>query len=66
MTVREVLKWIGIGGEGTTKKNRTEEIDRICTVEKGRRALRKFQQHKGLGTDGFDGYLKRRQSKLSF
>eukprot|EP00965_Chrysotila_dentata_P103947 3432277-Pleurochrysis_carterae.AAC.1 len=34
-----------------------EEIDRICTKEKGRSALRKFQQHKGLGSDGFDGFL---------
>eukprot|EP00965_Chrysotila_dentata_P052459 1740456-Pleurochrysis_carterae.AAC.1 len=34
-----------------------EEIDRICTKEKGMSALRKFQQHKGLGSDGFDGFL---------
>eukprot|EP00965_Chrysotila_dentata_P129715 4288442-Pleurochrysis_carterae.AAC.1 len=39
------------------KKNRTEEIGRICPREKGDRALEKFRQHKGLGTDGFDGYL---------
>eukprot|EP00965_Chrysotila_dentata_P046727 1551600-Pleurochrysis_carterae.AAC.1 len=45
-----------IGGE-EIDKNRSEEIDRICTEEKGKAALRRFQQHKGLGSDGFDGYL---------
>eukprot|EP00965_Chrysotila_dentata_P132581 4384129-Pleurochrysis_carterae.AAC.1 len=37
--------------------DRTKEIDRICTKEKGKMALRKFQQHKELGSDGFDGFL---------
>eukprot|EP00965_Chrysotila_dentata_P147140 4858624-Pleurochrysis_carterae.AAC.1 len=46
-TVREMLHWSGIGGEAI-KKDRTEEIDRICTKEKGKSALRKFRQHKGL------------------
>eukprot|EP00965_Chrysotila_dentata_P079187 2611184-Pleurochrysis_carterae.AAC.1 len=41
-TVREMLQWLGIG---------------ICTNENGKVALRKFQQHKGLGSDEFDGYL---------
>eukprot|EP00965_Chrysotila_dentata_P159532 5270240-Pleurochrysis_carterae.AAC.1 len=35
----------------------TEEINRVCTSEKGKTALRRFQQNKGLGTDGFDGFL---------
>eukprot|EP00965_Chrysotila_dentata_P161299 5326548-Pleurochrysis_carterae.AAC.1 len=26
-------------------------------MENGRRAIEKFQQHKGLGSDGFDGFL---------
>eukprot|EP00965_Chrysotila_dentata_P069534 2296837-Pleurochrysis_carterae.AAC.1 len=38
-------------------KDRSEEIDRICTEEKGRAALWRFQQHKGFGSDGFDGFL---------
>eukprot|EP00965_Chrysotila_dentata_P108754 3592909-Pleurochrysis_carterae.AAC.2 len=41
------------------EKNRTEEIERICTKEKGKLALRRFQQHKVLGSDGFDGFLTR-------
>eukprot|EP00965_Chrysotila_dentata_P085204 2811201-Pleurochrysis_carterae.AAC.1 len=57
-TVREMLQWLGIGGE-TVKKDRREEINEICTKEKGRSALQKFQQHKGLGSDGFDGFLVR-------
>eukprot|EP00965_Chrysotila_dentata_P226326 6195330-Pleurochrysis_carterae.AAC.1 len=56
-TVREVLHWLGIREARTAGRDRTEEIDRICTSEKGRMALRKFQQHKGLGSDGFDGFL---------
>eukprot|EP00965_Chrysotila_dentata_P225765 6194971-Pleurochrysis_carterae.AAC.1 len=56
-TVREVLEWVGIGGGKWTETNRTEEIDRICSKENGMKAMGKFQQHKGLGTDGFDGYL---------
>eukprot|EP00965_Chrysotila_dentata_P110874 3664373-Pleurochrysis_carterae.AAC.1 len=55
-TVKEMLHWLGIGGE-TMKKDRVEEINRICTKDKGSTALRKFQQHKGLGSDGFDGFL---------
>eukprot|EP00965_Chrysotila_dentata_P072294 2389319-Pleurochrysis_carterae.AAC.1 len=55
-TVKEVLHWLGIGGNAI-KKNRMEEINRIYTKEKGESALREFQQHKGLGSDGFDGYL---------
>eukprot|EP00965_Chrysotila_dentata_P161614 5337836-Pleurochrysis_carterae.AAC.1 len=51
-----MLHWLGIGGEAI-RKDRMDEINRICTKEKGRSALRKFQQHKGLGSDGFDGFL---------
>eukprot|EP00965_Chrysotila_dentata_P061472 2035901-Pleurochrysis_carterae.AAC.1 len=58
-TVREVLQWLGIRREEPIEKDRTEKVDRICTKEKGRSALRRFQQHKGLGIDGFDGYLVR-------
>eukprot|EP00965_Chrysotila_dentata_P198793 6179025-Pleurochrysis_carterae.AAC.1 len=57
-TVKEVLKWVGIERGEETEKNRTEEINRICSRENDKKALGKFQQHKaGLGTDGFDGYL---------
>eukprot|EP00965_Chrysotila_dentata_P213544 6187681-Pleurochrysis_carterae.AAC.2 len=56
-TVREILHWLGKGEGGAIKKNRTDEIDRVCTKEKGKLALKRFQQHKGLGSDGFDGYL---------
>eukprot|EP00965_Chrysotila_dentata_P147957 4884016-Pleurochrysis_carterae.AAC.4 len=57
MTVREVLQWAGIGGREEMETNSAKEINRICSRENGRKALGKFQQHKGLGTDGFDGYL---------
>eukprot|EP00965_Chrysotila_dentata_P061475 2035998-Pleurochrysis_carterae.AAC.1 len=50
-TVREMLQWLGIGGEGTAREDRTRVIDKICTTEKGKAALRKFEQHKGLGSD---------------
>eukprot|EP00965_Chrysotila_dentata_P225342 6194694-Pleurochrysis_carterae.AAC.2 len=56
-TVKEVLRWLGLDSNERTKEHRVEEINRICTIEDGRRALEKFQQHKGLGSDGFDGYL---------
>eukprot|EP00965_Chrysotila_dentata_P115642 3821710-Pleurochrysis_carterae.AAC.6 len=56
-TVKEVLRWLGLGGSERRRGDRLEEIDRICTKENGRRAMGKFQQHKGLGSDGFDGYL---------
>eukprot|EP00965_Chrysotila_dentata_P258882 6213373-Pleurochrysis_carterae.AAC.2 len=56
-TVREVLHLLGIRREETIETDRTKEIDRICTKEKGESALRRFQQHKGLGSDGFNGYL---------
>eukprot|EP00965_Chrysotila_dentata_P108821 3595017-Pleurochrysis_carterae.AAC.3 len=52
-----MLHWLGIEGGGAIEKDRTEEIDTICTKEKGKLALRKFQQHKEFGSDGFDGYL---------
>eukprot|EP00965_Chrysotila_dentata_P237654 6202042-Pleurochrysis_carterae.AAC.1 len=56
-TVREVLEWAGVGGNIEEGKDRKEEVDRICTSERGSIAMGKFQSHKGLGTDGFDGYL---------
>eukprot|EP00965_Chrysotila_dentata_P097061 3208342-Pleurochrysis_carterae.AAC.2 len=56
-TVKEVLEWLGVGGNTEKRKNKTEEVDRICTREGGRIALGKFHSHKGLGIDGFDGYL---------
>eukprot|EP00965_Chrysotila_dentata_P179410 5924986-Pleurochrysis_carterae.AAC.1 len=56
-TLKETLQWLGIRGGGATEKDRTEEINRICTKEKGKMALREFQQHKGLGSDGFYGFL---------
>eukprot|EP00965_Chrysotila_dentata_P037807 1257168-Pleurochrysis_carterae.AAC.6 len=62
-TLREMLQWLGIGGGEAAGKERAEEIDRISTKEKGTMALRKFQQHKGLGSDGFDGYLIRNASE---
>eukprot|EP00965_Chrysotila_dentata_P245260 6206454-Pleurochrysis_carterae.AAC.2 len=39
------------------EKDREEEINRICTKEKGKTAFGRMQQHKGLETEGFDGYL---------
>eukprot|EP00965_Chrysotila_dentata_P152894 5053925-Pleurochrysis_carterae.AAC.1 len=56
-TVREVLQWLEIRGARTEGKDRTGEINIICTREKGSMALRRFQQHKGSGSDGFDGFL---------
>eukprot|EP00965_Chrysotila_dentata_P185905 6137636-Pleurochrysis_carterae.AAC.1 len=56
-TVRGVLKWLGLGSSGQTCEDRIEEINKICAKENGKRAMGKFQQHKGLGSDGFDGYL---------
>eukprot|EP00965_Chrysotila_dentata_P259284 6213507-Pleurochrysis_carterae.AAC.3 len=56
-TVREVLRWLGLGVSGQARGDRIDEINRICTTENGRRAMGKFQQHKCLGSDGFDGYL---------
>eukprot|EP00965_Chrysotila_dentata_P203904 6182017-Pleurochrysis_carterae.AAC.2 len=59
-TVKEILRWIGLGGCEQTRKDRREEISKIFILtEHGRRALGRFQQHKGLGSDGFDGYLLR-------
>eukprot|EP00965_Chrysotila_dentata_P262533 6214596-Pleurochrysis_carterae.AAC.4 len=49
-TVREVLRWLGLRGSRQTGEDRMEEISRICTKENGRRAMGKFQQHKGLGS----------------
>eukprot|EP00965_Chrysotila_dentata_P256409 6212529-Pleurochrysis_carterae.AAC.1 len=56
-TLSEVIHWLGIKRVRVERKDRKEEINRICTNEKGRTALRKFQQNKGLGSDGFDGFL---------
>eukprot|EP00965_Chrysotila_dentata_P080824 2667686-Pleurochrysis_carterae.AAC.1 len=50
-TVKEVLRWLGMGGTSRPKENRMDVINRICTPVNGRRALGKFQQHKGLGSD---------------
>eukprot|EP00965_Chrysotila_dentata_P022509 745173-Pleurochrysis_carterae.AAC.3 len=56
-TLKKVLVWMEVGEATGKSTDRTREVDRICTRERGRMALRKFQSHKGLGTDGFDGYL---------
>eukprot|EP00965_Chrysotila_dentata_P007919 257883-Pleurochrysis_carterae.AAC.1 len=56
-TVKEVLEWMGIGGDTGRRTDRIKEVDRICTRERGKVALGKLQSHKGLGKDGFDGYL---------
>eukprot|EP00965_Chrysotila_dentata_P210699 6186042-Pleurochrysis_carterae.AAC.3 len=59
-TVKRVLRWVGLveGSKGLTK-DRKAETNRIYTNENGKIALGKYQQHKGSGTDGFDGYLTR-------
>eukprot|EP00965_Chrysotila_dentata_P131985 4363654-Pleurochrysis_carterae.AAC.1 len=62
-TIREVIHWLGITRARVEGKDRAEEINRVCTREKGRMALRKFQQVKGLGSDGFDGFLIRNASQ---
>eukprot|EP00965_Chrysotila_dentata_P206734 6183709-Pleurochrysis_carterae.AAC.7 len=56
-TVKEVLEWLGVGGETEERQDRKGEVDRICTSERSSIALGKFQSHKRLGTDGFDCYL---------
>eukprot|EP00965_Chrysotila_dentata_P167372 5527137-Pleurochrysis_carterae.AAC.1 len=56
-TVKEVLEWMGVGGDMGERVDRIKEVDKICTRERGKVALGKFQSHKGLGSDGFDGYL---------
>eukprot|EP00965_Chrysotila_dentata_P070624 2335072-Pleurochrysis_carterae.AAC.1 len=55
--VKDVLRWLGIKRVEAREKDRKEEINRICTTQKGKLALSRFQQNKGLGTDGFDGFL---------
>eukprot|EP00965_Chrysotila_dentata_P248179 6208197-Pleurochrysis_carterae.AAC.1 len=47
-TLSKVTHWLGLKRTRVEGKDRTEEINRICTSEKGRKALRKFQQNKGL------------------
>eukprot|EP00965_Chrysotila_dentata_P247191 6207606-Pleurochrysis_carterae.AAC.1 len=56
-TAKNVLRWVGIGGGEAKRKNRAGKIERISTKESSKTALGIFQQHKGLGTDEFDGYL---------
>eukprot|EP00965_Chrysotila_dentata_P040499 1343305-Pleurochrysis_carterae.AAC.1 len=56
-TVKEVLEWRRVEGDTGKREKIIMEVDRICTRERGCVALGKFQSHKGLGSDGFDGDL---------
>ena len=57
VAVRNILKWLRDSPE--ERQEATDVATEILTWEEFEKAVRKCEKGKGLGTDGFDGYLLR-------